>query len=433
MIRDPEPKKKSTKHLPAGDVRSYVRVLRRNPHFRRLWLAGVISHIGNWFNYIGIFVLLNEYTGSGQAVSWFLIAKFLPSFLWGPVAGVIADRLPRKMIMIAGDLSRALIVLGFLYVDDASRLWLIYVLALAQETVWTFTDPARRASIPNLCAREELKVANSLNGATWSVMLGVGAALGGYVSARFGWQTAIIVDAATFIVSAALLTALPLPHRPREKQPVKTWSTMLGLTDLKEGWSYIIHHPKTARLMLVKSGWAMAGGILVMLTIFGEQIFGGEGGGKSGVLYSARGAGAALGPLMAWNIFGEEKKDMTRAIGFGFFMAAASYLCFSQATSLWLAALFVFSAHLGGSVQWVFSTTLLQEMVEDRFRGRVFAAEMALVTLILSISTWFTGFVLDLGVAPRLVTAGLATCFLLPGLVWSLSERRQSEDPSKKQ
>ncbi len=419
------PHKKSSKHLSTGDLRSYFRVLRRNPNFTRLWLAGVISHIGNWFNYIGIFVLLNEYTGSGQAVSWFLIAKFMPSFLWGPVAGVIADRLPRKLIMIAGDLIRALIVLGFLFVNDAGDLWLIYVLALTQETVWTFTDPARRASIPNLCAKEELKIANSLNGATWSVMLAVGAALGGLVSAHFGWQTAIIVDATTFIVSATLLIALPLPHRARPRQEHKTWATMLGLTDLMAGWRYVLHHPETARLMLVKSGWAMAGGILVMLTIFGEQIYGGETGGKSGVLYSARGLGAALGPIMAWNVFGEEKKDMRRAIGFGFFMASASYLCFSQVTSVWLAAFFVFTAHLGGSVQWVFSTTLLQEMVEDGFRGRVFAAEMGLLTLVLSISTWLTGFVLDQGMAPRLVTAGLATCFLFPGLVWTLTERRR--------
>lgn len=417
--------------MSSADIRSYFRLLHRNPDFTRLWLSGVISHIGNWFNYIAIFVLLNEYTGSGQAVSWFLIAKFMPSFLWGPVAGVVADRLPRKMIMIGGDILRAAIVLGYLFIENASHLWLIYVLALTQETVWTFTDPARRASIPNLCAKEELKIANSLNGATWSVMLAVGAALGGFVSAHFGWRIAILVDATTFLVSAALLTRLPLPHQPREQQDKKTWASMLGLTDLKEGWRYVINHKDTARIMLVKSGWAMSGGIFVMLTIFGEQIYGGEGGGKSGILYSARGMGAALGPLLAWNIFGEEKKDMRRAIGFGFFMASASYLCFSLATSLWLAALFVLLAHLGGSVQWVFSTTLLQEMVEDRFRGRVFAAEMGLVTLVISISTWLTGFVLDLGVAPRLVTAGLASCFLIPGLAWTLAERLRPSGSSK--
>ncbi len=434
MTKETSSQKKSTKHLSTGDIRSYFRLLHRNPHFTRLWLAGVISHIGNWFNYIGIFVLLTEFTGSGQAVSWFLIAKFMPSFLWGPMAGVIADRLPRKLIMVTGDIVRALIVLGFLLVDDAKYIWLIYVLALTQETVWTFTDPARRASVPNLCAKEELKLANSLNGATWSVMLAVGAALGGYVSNRYGWRTAIIVDASTFLVSAALLTALPLPHRKREKPPHKSWATLLGLTDLKEGWIYVMQHKETARLMLVKSGWAMAGGFLVMLTIFGEQIFAGESGGKSGIFYSARGLGAALGPIVVWNLFGEEKEDMTRSIGFGFFLAAFSYLCFSQSTSLWLAAFFVFFAHLGGSVQWVFSTTLLQEMVKDEFRGRVFAAEMALLTLVLSISTWFTGYVVDLGVDPRLVTACLSGCFLIPGLAWSLTEPSyENSAQSKKQ
>lgn len=426
--------KKYPKHLSSADIRSYFRVLHRNPHFRRLWYAGVINQIGNWFNYIGIFVLLTKYTGSGQAVSWFLIAKFMPSFLWGPVAGVIADRLPRKLIMVGGDLLRALIVLGFLFVDNADTLWLIYLLALTQETIWTFTDPARRASIPNLCARNDLKIANSLSGATWSVMMAVGAGLGGLVAARFGWQTAIIVDSATFLLSAALLSTLPLPHTPRPAPAHKTWAAMLGLSDLKAGWHYVRQRPEIARIMLVKSGWAMAGGILVMLTIFGEQILGTGSGGESGVLYSARGIGAALGPFLAWNIFGEGKKEMMRAIGLGFFMAALSYFCFSLTTSLWLAAFFVLCAHVGGSVQWVFSTTLLQEMVDDAFRGRVFAAEMGLLTLVLSISTWLTGFVLDLGVAPRLVTAGLAACFLVPGLVWTVSQqRRPGLDQLKKQ
>mgnify|MGYP001401778881 CR=1 FL=1 len=407
--------------MAAGDLRSYFRLLRHNPAFTRFWLAGVISHIGNWFNYIGIFVLLSSHTGSGQAVSWFLIAKFLPAFLWGPMAGVVADRLPRKMIMIAGDLIRAVLVLGYLFVDSADYLWLVYVLALSQETVWSFTDPARRASVPNLCAKEELKVANSLSGATWSVMLAVGAALGGFVTALFGWQTAILVDAATFILSAAILTTLPLPHQRRAKPAITSWSSLIGLTDLQEGWRYILQRKETMRLILVKSGWAMAGGIMVMLTVFGEQVFGGENGGKSGILYSARGIGAALGPVTAWKLFGEERPEMIRAIGFGFFMAAASYLCFSQSPSLIPAAFFVFFAHLGGSVQWVFSTTILQETVPDSFRGRVFAAEMGLLTLVLSISTWLTGFILDLGADPRLVTAGLAACFLLPGLAWSMT------------
>ncbi|MBU1641346.1 MAG: MFS transporter, partial [Proteobacteria bacterium] len=165
----------------------------------------------------------------------------------------------------------------------------------------------------------------------------------------------------------------------------------------------------------------ISGGILVLLTYFGENVFTGFGEGSgSGILYSFRGIGAALGPILAWRFLGESKPAMYRAIGFSFFVACLAYILFSQAPTLLAAVPFVFLGHLGGSVQWVFSTNLLQRIVPDQFRGRVFATEMALLTLILSLSTWFTGAALDSGLSPRTVALRLALLFLLPGSIWTL-------------
>jgi hypothetical protein len=174
-----------------------------------------------------------------------------------------------------------------------------------------------------------------------------------------------------------------------------------------------------AALLLVKSGWAIAGGILVLLTWFGENVFTGFGEGSgSGILYSFRGIGAALGPILAWRLLGESRSAMYRAIGLSFFTASICYLLFSQSQSILLAATFVLLGHMGGSVQWVFSTNLLQRVVPDQFRGRVFAAEMALLTFILSLSTWFTGAALDSGLDPRTVAVRLALLFIIPGTLW---------------
>ncbi len=409
-------------YLPVGNWRSYRTLLGENRGFRRLWLAGVISHLGNWFNYIAIFVLLSQLTGTGRAVSWFLIAKFLPTAVLGPAAGVLVDRLPRKAIMIASDLTRAAIVLCFLLVRRPDQVWLIYTLALLQESLWTFFDPARRASVPNLCEPHQLNVANALSGATWSVMLAIGAALGGLISAVAGWQTAIVLDALTFLASAALLTGLELPP-PAKPATVRrpTWRDLTGINDLAEGCRYVAGDRRVAALLLVKSGWALAGGIFVLLTVFGEQVFPIHGhGGGSGILYSCRGVGAAVGPILAWRYLGESRSAMYRTMGLSFFVAASAYLLFSQAPTLLKAAPLVLVGHMGGSVQWVFSTNLLQRLVPDRFRGRVFAAEMALVTLVLSLSTYFTGAALDAGVGPRTVMVRLALLFLVPGILWSL-------------
>ncbi|MCJ7602582.1 MAG: MFS transporter [Desulfobulbaceae bacterium] len=408
--------------LSVSDWRSYVTLFRTNPQFTRLWLAGVISQFGNWFNYIAIFVLLQQLTGSGMAVSWFLIAKFIPTTVLGPAAGVLADRFSRKAIMIGCDLLRVGIVLSFLLIRRPEQVWMVYVLALLQESLWTFADPARRASIPNLCRPEELNVANALGGATWSIMLAFGAALGGFTTAYFGWRTAIVLDAATFLISALMVSGVTLPPLKHGKKTRPSWLDYLGLNDLREGLQYVARHRQVAALLLVKSGWALSGGILVMLTVFGEQVFAaGHGqGGNSGILYSTRGIGAAVGPLLAWRLFGESRQAMSRAIGFSFFVASGAYLLFSQAPTLAWAALFVFCGHLGGAVQWVFSTTLLQKIVEDRFRGRVFAAEMAFLTLVLSLSTYFTGAALEHGAEPRTVVLRLALLFMLPGMVWTI-------------
>ena len=418
-IKMPTPKEETKPFLAVGRFQSYKILFTENHRFRRFWLAGVISHLGNWFNYIGIFVLLTKLTGSGGAVSWFLIANFIPTTFLGPAAGVFADRFSRKAIMIISDLLRVFIVLCFLLVRRPEHVWLVYILALVQESIWTFYDPARKASVPNLCSPEELILANALSGATWSIMLAFGAALGGFITYLYGWETAIIIDAATFLVSAVMLAGLDLPHEAPAKKEKPNWQDFTGITDMREGFKYVLRHKEVATLLLVKSGWALSGGILVLLTIFGEQVFASGGqGGKSGVLYSVRGLGAAIGPILAWHYFGETKKDMYRSISLSFFVASGAYILFSRAPNLLWAIPFVLLGHIGGSIQWVFSTTLLQQIVPNQFRGRVFAAEMALLTLILSFSTYFTGLGLDHGVNPRLLALRLALIFLVPGTFW---------------
>lgn len=406
--------------LKAGQLRSYLKFLRTNQKFRRFWLATIVSQVGDWFNYIAIFVVLTDLTGSGEAISWFLVAKFLPTTILGPFAGVVADRFNRKKIMITCDVLRALVVSGYLLAGLDSQVWLIYLLAFLQESAWTFNHPARQASIPDLCSKEELKVANGLFGASWSVNLALGAALGGFVTAWFGWKAAIIIDVCTFLGSALLVSTVVLRLRPRKKRKL-SFARLTGVPAFMEGLQYVRSNSRVAALLLVKSGWALSGGILVMLTVFGEQVFSDGGrGGLSGVLYSMRGIGAAIGPFLAWRWFGADSSGMRRAIGAAFAISAAAYLLFSQAPNIFIAGIFVLFGHIGGAIQWVFSSTLLHLRVEEQFRGRVFAVEMALLTLIMSLSTLATGQAMDAGYSPRSIVVVLAMLFMVPGSLWWL-------------
>jgi len=128
----------------------YVDLLRRNRSFRQLWLGQVVSQMGDWFDTLALYTLILQLTGSGRDVGLLLVARFVPSFFFGPISGVIADRFSRRQIMIISDILRAFVVLGFLFVRRADQLWIIYVLTVLQLGLSTFFEPAKTAAIPSI-------------------------------------------------------------------------------------------------------------------------------------------------------------------------------------------------------------------------------------------------------------------------------------------
>src|SRR4029077_11471407 len=141
----------------------YLELLRINQNFRRLFIGQLVSQTGDWFNSVALFTLLLRLSGSGEAVGYILIIKLLPSFFAGPLAGVVADRFNRKTIMIAADVIRGILVLGFLLVHRPEQVWLVYGLAALEVVVSTFFDPAKSALIPSIVSRDELISANALS------------------------------------------------------------------------------------------------------------------------------------------------------------------------------------------------------------------------------------------------------------------------------
>jgi MFS family permease len=404
----------------------YVELLRRNRDFRLLWLGQVISQLGDWFDTIALFTLVLRLTGSGRAIGLVLVARFLPSVILGPLSGVVADRFNRRHIMIASDAMRAVVVLGFLFVRRPEQVWLVYVLTILQLGFSAFFEPARTAAIPSVVPSRDLVAANSLSSVTWSAMLTLGAAVGGPVTGWFGTDAAFVIDSLTYIVSALLIASVSLPRRlPREKRKL-TVTKALGITDTLEGLRYVGKRPRVMALLLVKPAWGLGGGILTLLPVFGEKIFPVAGSAALGmsVLYVARGLGTAVGPMFTRRFYSDTRQRMQRAIGFSFIIAGIFYIAFGTTKSFALVLLFVAVAHMGGSILWVFSTVLLQTSVEDNFRGRVFAAELMLMTLAMAASNYVTGEALDrFNVSPRAVAVAIGILFMLPGVLWFLTRR----------
>jgi len=413
-------------------LNSYVSILRKNRNFRLLYIGQTISQLGDWFNAVAVYALLLDLTGSATAVAWMMIVQFLPVAVFGPLAGVIVDRVNLRRLMIATDLLRGGLILTLLIIRRPDQVWIAYVVMAVAVGAQAFFEPARTATIPNVTPAEDLLQANALSSATWSAMLALGASVGGVVTALAGRNVAFVANALSFFASAYFLAQTRYDATPVAAPRPSGILALTGITDLIEGVRYVRQRTHVAALMLVKAGWGLAGGVLLLLTIFGQRVFPLAGGSAAGigVLYAARGVGAGLGPIALRWIIGQQPQRLRRAIGPAYFMVGVFYIALSFAPTLWVAALCVLCAHFGGSILWVFSTVLLQMEVPDRFRGRVFATELAFVTLMSSASSYWTGYQLDrAGWSPRTLAFALGGMFCVPGTLWLLIQSRWKEAP----
>ena len=425
----------SPAQLTDASIRGLVRVVRENPAFQRLYAANAISQIGDWLNVVALFSLLLELTGKGEAVALVLVTRLLPMFFVGPAAGVLADRLSRRTIMVVCDLLRAALVLCQLLVRKPEHVPIAYGVMAAHSLASAFFEPAQAATFPNLVPEKDLLLAGALENALWSVTLAVGSTLSGLIIALAGRDAVFLLDAASFVGSALLLRGLPdaasraklrpglrdqLEGLERDRaQGTQGWANLLGLHELREGLRYVVSHTEVRALLAVKAGFGLTlGGVLVLLAHFGEREFGHGGGAGIAALWTARGLGSFAGPFLAFRIGGSSAAALRRAIVAAQLTILGSYLAFSAAPSIWLAACALMVANAGGSILWTSGSTLLAQIVPDQVRGRVAAAEMGGMTLAMSVSTLAVGRLLDHGAPARLLMAGCGLVALAPIALW---------------
>lgn len=402
---------------------NYWRLLRNHQPFRRLWLGEVISLTGDWFTSIALFTMLLELTGKGEALGLVLIARFLPAFLFGPMAGVAGDRFSRKTIMITCDLLRSIVVLGFLFIRQAQDVWLAYLLTFVHLSLTAFFEPAEQAAIGSILDRRDMVTGNTLSSMTWSAMLAIGAMLGGIVTAMVGRRWAFIFDSATFLLSAIFIRGAAIPRQAARKKS-DDWIELLGWRDLKEGVKYVLRERGVRKVLMAKAGWALAaGGALLLYPVFGQRVFplGANAAASIGLLYGARGVGAFLGPMAAASIGGADERGLQRAIGISFVLMAVGYGLFALAPTLFWGAACLMVAHMAISTVWTFSNALINLWVPSNMLGRIFAADLGLFTLMLTFSTYGTGYGLDhAGLGPRAMMGILAASLTVPAVLWHL-------------
>jgi len=429
--------------IPTLSSASYTRLLRHNRNFRRLWMAQIVSEVGDWFYTLSIYTLLLQLTGHAGSVALALVLQVLPQTFVGPTAGVVNDRLKRKHVMIAADLVRFGVVLAMLLVRSRSMVWLVYPLLLAETTMAAFFEPARSAVIPNIAAESEILVANTLSSATWSVNLLIGASVGGVVAAFFGRDTVFILNALSFLTSAFLIGGMHFAEPHAESAAPLRPHDLVDFSPVLEGIRYIRNHPTLLPAVFAKAGELMIGPSWVIFTVMGAREFAVHGRGIDAaggamlgmsILLGGRGLGALVGPLVAARWAGQSDHRLRLGILFGYLTIAFGYAVLGASRSVWMAAVCAMLAHMGGSTVWVFSTTLLQVHTEDRFRGRVFAADLGLGSLTFAVTAYLAGRFLDAGISARVVATSTGLLMLVPAaiLAWALraGQPGNSHEPS---
>ena len=412
-------------------MRQYLALLRFNRNYRLLWIAQVVSELGDWFYALAVYHLLLELTGNkAQSVGLAVVLQVLPSTLAAPTAGVINDRIRRKAIMIGADVARFFIVLGMLAVRTPGMVWLVFPLLFVETVGAAFFEPAHSSVIPNIVPEDEVLAANALSSITWSFCLAAGAALGGVVAVWLGRDAVFVLNAFSFLASGWLIRSMDFAEPHAEGRPALHWRELVAFAPVLEGIQYIRSDPRLLRTVFVKGGIGLLGANNVLLPILGERVFPVKAGGLNAdrgamlgmsLLMGARGAGSLLGPLAGVRWARDRQSRLRTGIFFGFLMAAGGYVLLGAVTSLPLAVLAVIVAHAGTSTNWVFSSTLLQMYTEDRFRGRVFSADYGICMIGISASSYLAGVALDLGVPARSFAVVLGGAMLLPAAAWAVA------------
>ena len=367
--------------VPSVRVPDYRSVLAIRP-FRRLWIGQAISYFGDMVNTTALAIMLYLVTHSASMVAIGLIAKAIPTVAFGLVAGPLVDRFNRQRLMIMADLTRALLTV---LIPFFALRWLpgvfidVFLVAVAS----SLFNPAKQAMIPNLVPRESLVRANGLISSSERLMELLGFSIAGIIAAAISWVPLFLIDAFTYIVSAASL--LGVVDVVRE---TATRGQLRLVSDIRDGAAFVWRRPTLRAIMslsfFVAVPVAMTYPVLVILSY---RVLGADAVGY-GFLEAAIGGGAILGSIAAPAAIARYR--VGRLILLGVAGTGLSTLLTGLSHNFWIALICLFGGGLFNMLYYVPLISLTQREGADNMRGRIMGTRFLLVQ---------AGFLLGMAVA----------------------------------
>jgi MFS family permease len=335
--------------------------LLKNARFLRLWIGQGTSFLGDAVSMVALVVLVVQVTGTASAVGGALIARLLPT-LASPLAGVLADRLDRRLVLVTSDLARAVLVLGLIF---ATNLATIYVLVFCMGLARTLFNPTVRAAFPSVVGGADPTRANALVGGTFSVSETAGPALGGLLVATGGVDAAFVLDSATYLISAALLSFISLARPQREEE-----ETGFG-EDLRSGFAYLARSRVPLAIVLGAFLTVLTINITIPAEIFLAKGIFDAGNAGYGLLVGLYGGGMVLGSALMVAL--GDRVRLLPLYFLGVFAMAMGLVGVGLSPTFGLALGALAVVGVANGTENVTTDTILQKRVPDVYLGRVFS------------------------------------------------------------
>jgi len=370
-----------------GTKSSGLKELLTMPSFSRLWQAMLTASLADWVCFVAVAALVARLGGEslgGTAVAGVMVARLLPSVLFGPIAGVVADRFDRKRVMVLAHVTRGLMY-GAMPLLPA--LWAIFALSFLIECLSLLWGPAKDAIIPNLVPRRQLANANSislvttygtlpLGGTVFTALTGLATGIGSSVDYfRDNPESlALWLGALAFLFSARMVSGVEsrsgaeararLADRPK-------FSVGFALREAREGIRFLGEHQLIRAMTVgIVIAFAGVGAVIALGPIFARYSVKA---GSTGFGYLVTALGIGMGAGMGLMNLITRFLDKERIFWLAMLEAAGCLFILAVMPSIALAALFTVPMGFGVGLTWVTGYTLIQENVTDEFRGRTFA------------------------------------------------------------
>jgi MFS family permease len=329
-----------------------------------------------------------------------------PQLLFGLVGGVIADRMDRKVVMVAANILRALLVLPILLISSLNQIWILYLAAAGLALVGVSFYPARNASLPKIVPEKSLVTANGLLQGSTIVAMVVGPALAGVVI-EIWFPSAILIDSATFLVSALAIGLMAIPKRDLEGTMALDDGAVWE--DIKAGLSFIYESQVLRRVLAVTGVATLGVAAVILLAIPHLKAELGAGGLEYGFTMSVLGLGSLLGSVMVTRF--SHRLSTSTLVGGMLVLAGVAIVAFAYAPSYLVVLGSVVIIGMCLVVARGTLNTITQTLAPDDIRGRVQSAVNMIVVASTALSEGLSAVMGSVvGVQTVFVAAGLVTC-----------------------